>query len=179
MNKHLWLSMLIGEEINLRLIERNELPIVHKWENNSIFTGPYEPVQQSTLESLEKLYDNRGDNEWFFIESKQDEPIGLMYATSKNGCISIGYAVVEEMRGRGVCSEAVRMIVDYLFLRKRVVRVEATTSPDNIASQKVLTKNGFSHEGVIRQSFFCRGAYRDTVLYSILRDEWKGPYYNW
>jgi ribosomal-protein-alanine N-acetyltransferase len=171
--------MLIGEGVNLRLMERNELGIVHGWENDSLFTGPFEPVQQSTLESLEKQYDKRGDNEWFFIESKEGTPIGLMYTMSKSGYYIIGYAVVEEARGLGVCSEAVRMIVDYLFLRKRIVRVQAETHPENIASQKVLTKNGFSREGVIRQSFYSRGVYRDTVLFSILRDEWKGPYYNW
>ena len=171
--------MLIGDSINLRLMERNELGIVHRWENDSLFTGPYEPVQQSTLESLEKQFDKRGENEWFFIESKEGEPIGLVYTMSKSGYMIIGYAVVEEARGSGVCSEAVRMIVDYLFLRKRIVRIQAETHPENLASQKVLTKNGFSREGVIRQSFYSRGVYRDTVLFSILRDEWKGPFYNW
>ena len=171
--------MLIGDEVNLRLMERSELDKVHQWENDSLFTGPFEPVQQSTLESLEKLFDKRGDNEWFFIESKEGEQIGVMYTMSKSGYMIIGYAVVEEARGKGVCSEAVRMIVDYLFLRKKIVRVQAETHPENIASQRVLMKNGFSREGVIRQSFFSRGVYRDRVLFSILRDEWKGPYYNW
>ena len=171
--------MLIGDEVNLRLMERSELEKVHQWENDSLFSGPFEPVQQSTLESLEKLFDKRGDNEWFFIESKDGEQIGLLYTMLKSGYMIIGYAVVEEARGKGVCSEAVRMIVDYLFLRKKIVRVQAETHPENIASQRVLMKNGFSREGVIRQSFFSRGVYRDRVLFSILRDEWKGPYYNW
>ena len=48
-------SMLIGEEVNLRLMERSELEKVHQWENDSLFTGPYEPVQQSTLEEMEKI----------------------------------------------------------------------------------------------------------------------------
>lgn len=171
--------MLVGDSVNLRLMERSELGLVHKWENNSLFTGPYEPVQQSTLESMEKLFDNRGENEWFFIESKDGEQIGLVYTMAKSGYMIIGYAVEMTSRGKGMCSEAVRMIVDYLFLRKKIVRIQAETHPENIASQKVLTKNGFVREGVIRQSFYSRGVYRDTVLFSILRDEWKGPYYNW
>ncbi|MCW4012064.1 MAG: GNAT family N-acetyltransferase [Candidatus Bathyarchaeota archaeon] len=171
--------MLIGEKINLRLMERSELNIVQEWENNSLFTGPYEPIQQSTLESQEKLYDERGDNEWFFITQKDGEPIGLVFINPKSGYINIGYAVVEDARGKGVCSEAVRMIVDYLFLRKNIVRIQASINPDNLASEKVLTKNGFTREGVLRQSFYSRGVYRDTVVFSILRDEWKGPYYNW
>jgi ribosomal-protein-alanine N-acetyltransferase len=67
---------------------------------------------------------------------------------SKSGYYIIGYAVVEAASGKGVCSEAVRMIVGYLFLRKKIVRVQDETHPENIASQRVLTKNGFSWRGL-------------------------------
>jgi len=45
----------------------------------------------------------------------------------------------------------------------------------NVASQKVLEKNGFKKEGTIRKSFFAKGEWRDMLLYSILREEWKEP----
>lgn len=66
-------------------------------------------------------------------------------------------------------------MVDYLFLHKSIVRVQAETHPDNLASQRVLEKAGFQKEGSIRQSFFSRGVYRDTAMWSILRQEWKAP----
>jgi RimJ/RimL family protein N-acetyltransferase len=39
----------------------------------------------------------------------------------------------------------------------------------------VLEKAGFTKEGVIRKSFFSRGVWRDTAMFSVLRDEWKEP----
>jgi ribosomal-protein-alanine N-acetyltransferase len=45
----------------------------------------------------------------------------------------------------------------------------------NVGSQKVLEKAGFKMEGTIRKAFFLRGYLRDSILYSILRDEWKEP----
>jgi RimJ/RimL family protein N-acetyltransferase len=45
----------------------------------------------------------------------------------------------------------------------------------NFASQKVLEKAGFKKEGTIRKSAFIKGEWRDGCLYSILREEWKGP----
>jgi len=66
-------------------------------------------------------------------------------------------------------------MVDYLFLSKDIVRIQAHTDLRNVASQKVLEKVGFRKEGIIRRSIFIRGEWRDACLYSILIEEWKGP----
>ncbi len=65
------------------------------------------------------------------------------------------------------------MMVDYLFLSKSIVRVQAETNPENISSIRVLEKAGFTFEGVRRKVFFSQGKYNDGAMYSILRDEWK------
>ena len=171
--------MLKGGNINLRLIERDEIGILHEWENDPSFIGEYEPVMQSTMDQLEKQYDERGENGWFFIESKDERKIGVSMHMGKSGYQIIGYYLAPTERGKGYGTEAVRMMVDYLFLGKNIVRIQAETHPDNIASQRVLLKNGFKREGVIRKSFFSRGVFRDTVLFSVLRDEWDGPSYSW
>jgi ribosomal-protein-alanine N-acetyltransferase len=72
----------------------------------------------------------------------------------------IGYAIVKEERGKGYGSEAIKMIVDCLFLEKKIVRIQAETHPNNTASQRVLEKNGFQKEGFIRKSFYSRGVYK-------------------
>jgi RimJ/RimL family protein N-acetyltransferase len=66
-------------------------------------------------------------------------------------------------------------MVDYLFLSKESRRIQAQTDLRNVASQKVLEKVGFKKEGTLRKNFFRRGEWRDTYLYSILREEWKEP----
>jgi RimJ/RimL family protein N-acetyltransferase len=66
-------------------------------------------------------------------------------------------------------------MTDYLFLSKEIVRIEAETNPENIASKRVLEKAGFTKEGLIRKSVFIRGEWRDGILYSILREDWKEP----
>lgn len=66
-------------------------------------------------------------------------------------------------------------MVDYLFLSKENMRIQAQTDARNVASQRVLEKAGFKKEGTLRKNFFMRGDWTDTLLYSILREEWKGP----
>jgi RimJ/RimL family protein N-acetyltransferase len=66
-------------------------------------------------------------------------------------------------------------MVDYLFLSRDLVRIQAHTDVNNLASQKVLVKVGFQKEGMIRKGAFIRGKWRDFYLFSILREEWKEP----
>jgi hypothetical protein len=53
--------------------------------------------------------------------------------------------------------------------------LQAETHPDNRASQRVLEKAGFQLEGRLRRTVFSRGRWRDTLMCSLLRDEWQGP----
>ena len=52
-------------------------------------------------------------------------------------------------------------------------RVEAHTDVENVAEQRALSKAGFTREGVVRGAQWRDGAYRDGLLYSILRAEWS------
>lgn len=164
-----------GHKVNLELVEKEGLSLVKQWLNDVEFVGEFEPFDQVSLGELEKNHESRGEGQWYFIESKAGTKIGYIGHFKSKGCVGIGYFMVKEERGKGYGTEAVQMMVDYLFLHKDIVRVQAETHPGNKASQRVLQKVGFSLEGLIRKSFFSRGVYRDTAMYSILRDEWVAP----
>jgi len=108
------------------------------------------------------------------MEKKDGTKIELIAHFVAHGTV-IGYAVLPDERGKGYGSEAIEIIVDHLFLAKNIVRIQAETNPQNAASQRVLEKAGFKKEGIIRKSFFSRGVWRDTALFSILREEWSEP----
>ena len=167
--------MLKGRKINLELCEKADLPKIKQWSNDVDFVGAFEPFEQLSLADLEKQFESKGEAQWFLIEKMDGSKIGYIAHFKTKGCVGIGYMLVPEERGKGYGSEAVQIIVDYLFLHKDIVRVQAETHPDNLGSQKVLQKAGFKKEGVLRKSFFSRGVYRDTALYSILREDWREP----
>jgi RimJ/RimL family protein N-acetyltransferase len=80
-----------------------------------------------------------------------------------------------EHRGRGIGTEAQRQLVDYLFLTTPVHRLHAGTEVDNIAEQRALEKVGSRREGVARGLYFRDGAWRDSVMYGLLRDDPRPP----
>jgi RimJ/RimL family protein N-acetyltransferase len=106
---------------------------------------------------------------------KDGTRIGYMFMGLVGPYWEIGYVLIPSERGKGYCTEAAQLAVDYLFLSKDVVRVQATTQLGNLASQKILEKTGFKREGIIRKGEFAWGKWCDLYLYSILRDEWKEP----
>ena len=169
--------LLEGKNVNLRIVEKGNLELVAEWVNNLEFTGQYEPVSQESKTDIEKQYDKLSPEEkWFIVERKDGSKIGLIIHLLDPGRrMAIGYYLVPSERGKGYGTEAIRIMIDYLFLSKNIVRIQAETHPENMASHRVLEKAGFRREGTIRKSFFSRGIWRDTVLFSILRDEWKEP----
>jgi RimJ/RimL family protein N-acetyltransferase len=84
---------------------------------------------------------------------------------------SIGIALLPEYRGRGVGTRAQDLLCRYLFAHTAVHRIEAGTQPENTAEQRALRKVGFREEGVLRGAEFRDGAWRDIVIFGLLRGE--------
>jgi RimJ/RimL family protein N-acetyltransferase len=163
--------------VNLRVVEREDLPLLTEWLNNPEFAGEFMwfPQQQSRAEQ-EKEYDNPPpDTKQFFIEKKDGTKIGWMGHFLHGNLLEMFYYLLSSERGKGYGTEAAIIMVDYLFLSKDIVRVQARTDVRNEGSQKVLGKAGFKKEGIVRKSLFTRGEWRNMVLFSILREEWKEP----
>jgi RimJ/RimL family protein N-acetyltransferase len=168
--------LLEGKNVNLRVVEKEDLPLWADWNNNLEFFGEFIWFPQHSRTELTKRYDDlTPDNKWFFIEKKDGTKIGGIIHFLAGNLLEIGYSLVPSERRKGYCSEAVKIMVDYLFLSKGIVRVQAHADVRNEGSQKVLEKAGFKKEGVVRKGAFFRGEWRDSCLYSILREEWKEP----
>ena len=169
--------LLEGKNVNLRLEEKEDMKLVSEWLNNPDYWGEYLPLKQQSRTEVEKEYDSQPqESKWFIVEKKDGSKIGSIgYFMATGNLLEIGYSLIPNERGKGYCTEAAKILVDYLFLSKSIVRVQTHTDVRNLASQQVLEKTGFKKEGVVRKSLFARGEWRDMILYSILREEWKEP----
>jgi len=174
--------VLEGKNVNLRVMEGEDLPLVVEWFNDPEVLGEYNPLRQMSRTEKEKAIEdkNHGEQKTFIVEKKDGLRIGFIshFNVIWDGVgklLTIAYCLLPAERGKGYCTEAVRIMVDYLFLSKVTPCIQATTHVENGASQRVLEKGGFRKEGVMRKRFFIRGNWQDQVLFSILREEWKEP----
>ena len=77
----------------------------------------------------------------------------------------------DRFAGRGWVSEAVQLMVDYLFGAKKPDRIQLAIAPANAASRRIAEKCGFTLEGMARSAFFNDGRGQDLLIYSLLRDD--------
>ena len=64
----------------------------------------------------------------------------------------LGYYIAEEYWGKGIMTEAVRQICEYVFRESDIIRIYAEPFVYNIASCRVLEKAGFQYEGTLRSN---------------------------
>jgi RimJ/RimL family protein N-acetyltransferase len=88
------------------------------------------------------------------------------------GRIEIGYVFSPDHWGRGYATEAVQALVDAVFMLTREPAIEATTRVVNPASQRVLRKCGFSHEGSGLRDFPARGGLLPVEEFRLDRKVW-------
>jgi RimJ/RimL family protein N-acetyltransferase len=85
----------------------------------------------------------------------------------------VGYWTAAEARGRGVTTRAVRLLAGWAIGDCGVERLELRADVDNVASQRVAEKAGFTREGVLRSQHYNPRVGRrvDHVMFSLLPGE--------
>ena len=83
----------------------------------------------------------------------------------------LGYYIAEEYWGKGIMTEAVKQICEYVFEKSDIVRIYAEPFAYNAASCRVLEKAGFQYEGTLRGNAVKNGIVIDMKMYSLLKSE--------
>lgn len=119
------------------------------------------------------LYRGRGEKFQWIVEA-DDRPAGwitLVVSNWEHGLAEVGYALTTPYQGRGLMAPALELLLDDLFTGTALARIEARCAVDNVASQQVLERLGFTREGRLRSYFRLRGQRVDNYLYALLRDD--------
>ena len=83
-----------------------------------------------------------------------NQTVGFIKAKIEDHRALIGYIVEQKFWGRGIATESLRQFLFHLSADKRLLRIWATCAIDNPGSVKVLEKNGFVREGVLKNWIF-------------------------
>lgn len=175
--------MLEGKKVNLRVVERDDVDFLTESINNIDLRSEFLPISQTSKAETLKKFENPSqvamicERQRFIIEKKDGTRIGTIayWLVQPVRLMEMGYDIVASERRKGYGTEAVQLIVDYLFLSKDIERIQAMTDVRNKPSQRVLEKAGFKREGTMRRTGFIRGLWTDAYMYGVIREEWKGP----
>lgn len=96
----------------------------------------------------------------------------LTIKNQENGEGEIGYTIRSDQWGNGYATEVAYALLKFGFETLKLRRIYATTSPLNIASQRILNKSGMRQEGYFKKHVLQRGVWRDSLFYAVLDEEW-------
>ena len=178
--------MICGNSIKLRHVEEHELDSVIRLLNDIQLRGGFLGSKLNSPHRFKKEFAETGlsseDSERLLIIDAEEKIIGIIlhFANAHySSAREIGFQIFDvQARGKGYATEAVRLLVEYLFKSFTINRLEVRMDTRNNASETIALKCGFMKEGSLRQSLFVRGRYIDIHLYALLREEWEADFSN-
>jgi RimJ/RimL family protein N-acetyltransferase len=112
----------------------------------------------------------------FAIEVDGESVGGIGYSVGtdiERYSAEIGYWIGEAYWGRGIASEALRLVSEYAFRDCGLLRLYALPFADNQQSMRVLEKAGYDREAILRSSSVKFGKPRDQALYALVNPNWR------
>ena len=90
-----------------------------------------------------------------------------------NRKVEIGYWLAEEFHGKGIMTRSCRELIKYAFERENINRVVIKCAEGNKKSQAIPVRLNFKLEGIEREGQYLYGVFHNTMIYSLLKKEWK------
>ena len=121
-----------------------------------------------------KKYSRKNNYNWAIVPKDIGEPIGGISVVHMNEDVSmvhIGYCIGKTWWHRGITSEALKAVMDFLFDEVGVNRIESRHDPRNPNSGKVMKKCGMKYEGTLRSSDWNNQGICDACYYALLKSE--------
>ncbi len=138
-------------------------------------THSSQEISQEVIEDWVNQYSNESYYHWAIVlKDNGSEPIGNIAVVDMKENISmvhIGYCIGRTWWNRGITSEALKAVMDFLFDFVDVNRIEARHDPRNPNSGKVMKKCNMKYEGTLRSSDWNNQGICDACYYALLKSE--------
>lgn len=178
--------MLKGEKVGLRPLRTEDVWLLYRWHNDERVAGGLggnRPLLATSMEderrAAERMVASTTDRGYVITELPEGKPLGWMSLTGldkRNGAAEL-QIIIEEPQcwSRGLGEEAVLLLLDHAFLVLNLHRIQARVPEHNRTVADCLETCGFRVDGTFRDDHFHQGAYRSSLLMSVLSDEHGGP----
>lgn len=174
-------NILIGQKVELRLIEKEDMVKRAKWINDpkiqSTLNYDFPTSVSKTMAWFQNNLLNDSRREFSIFDKSNGKYIGFC------GLFDIDYKAKKaehhcvigdiDYHSKGFGKDAYKVIVNYGFKELGLNRIYAYQRINNIPAHKLVEKLGWKREGLLRSDLYSHGEIRDRYIISILKSEWK------
>ena len=154
---------------------------------NKLYLQPWEPLwsinelERSSFVKRVRMFERLSHNDqaysFLIFKSDYEDFIGEVNISNvQRGIIqscTIGYWIAKDCEGKGMMSESLELVKEFIFSELKLHRIEAACLPHNMPSLKVLLKNGFIKEGTARKLLKINDKWQDHTVLSFILDDFK------
>ena len=134
---------------------------------------PYPYTEQDGVEYIQAMLSSDKTESFAFAITINDKVIGSIgvfrQANIHRRTAELGYYIAENYWGKGIMTEAVKQICNYVFKNSDIIRIYAEPFAHNTASCRVLEKAGFQFEGTLKCNAVKNGKIIDMKMYSLVK----------
>ena len=172
-------SMLEGRRVRLRPVREADVDRLYEAHFAIRNRGAYFPLGVKSESAFRREFADHGfwqkTEGMLLVVTAAGELAGhieFFRAVSYWDAFELSYQLYDDRHaGHGYVTEAVQLVVDYLFASKKEHRIHLVIVPENAASRRIAEKCGFALEGTVRGAFFNDGQNQDVLLYGLLRTD--------
>jgi diamine N-acetyltransferase len=173
-----------GDKVALGPIRRDLIPLYHRWitdlsTNRFLLARSVSMTLDAEIEWFDGVSKQSNIAMFTIYELPDYRPIGnvdLHKIDATNRSAELGIMIGEaNARGRGLGTEAVRLVCDIGFNVLELNSISLVTFGWNVAGQKAYVKAGFREIGRRREARWFDGRYWDDIWYDLLRSEFESP----
>jgi RimJ/RimL family protein N-acetyltransferase len=171
-------NMIRGEKVILRTVREADIEELYALVNDVQNRGEFltgELLSEIDFKNLFLKHGFWGEDEGFLlicVENKIVGRVGYSRTMPYFDALEVWYGIFDPAdRNKGYTTEAISLLVRYLFSTRKINRLQLVADAMNGASKRVAEKCGFKFEGTARKALFNRGEHRDMDIFSVLRGE--------
>jgi len=167
-----------GERLYLRALEPEDLELIHAIENDesiwevSQTQTPYSKfvIKQYLENSYKDIYEVKQLR--LVVSNYDNETVGLIDLFDfdpKNKKIGVGVLILEEYRGNKYATDAMELLITYVFKNLQVHQIYANVLADNDASIHLFEKCGFKCHSTKKDWILEEGVYKDELIFQLIK----------
>ncbi len=172
-------SILEGEKVRLRPMQDRDMPLFVQWlQDAEVRRWLASITEPPTLEEQFDWYEGRRsdpDSVLWSIETLDGRLVGSVELRLAQHAqrAELGIAIQDKtMWSQGLGTDTVRLVMEYGFEDLELHRIELMTDEENVRGRRCYEKCGFIEEGFLREHRLIDGKFGNTIMMSVLRDEW-------
>jgi len=176
------MATLLGKNINLRALEPEDLDFLFDTENNELFWEVSSTQTPFSKYILQKYIENAHQDIYeakqyrFVISNSENIPVGLIDLFDFNPQhkrVGVGLLIIPKHQTKRYGTEALEMIINYVFTYLNVHQIFANIASDNKPSISLFEKFKFQKVGTKKDWVYSNSTYKDEILYQLINTSYE------